>query len=87
MLQRRFQLFDGAYLGETRTCTHQPGKLGKLFRRSYGVYFDAAVGQISGPAAYTESIGGMLNKGAKTHTLHASVDLVFACGFQGFVSG
>ena len=50
MLQRGFQLFDGAHLRETRTIAHQPRKFRKLFRRSYGIYFYAAIVQVPRPA-------------------------------------
>ncbi len=80
MLQRGFQLFDGAHLRETRTIAHQPRKFRKLFRRSYGIYFYAAIVQVPRPPAHAELIRGVPHEGAKTDTLHAPVDLVFACG-------
>jgi len=79
MLQRRFQLFDGAHLGETRTIAHQPRKFRKLFPRSYGIYFNTAIVQVPGPPAHAQLIRGVPDESAKPDTLHAPIDLVFAC--------
>jgi len=93
MLQRRLQLFDVAHLRETRTIAHQPGEFRKLPRCSYGVYFHAAVIQVPGPATHAQLMRGVPDEGAKTDTLYAPIDFVFArgltwiFGFQGRVSG